>query len=100
MTSKKQTMSHTKLEHENFNQICQLLLDFGRKAVLKVLDENAKPSSVQELILNCKPDFKKFKRKVLNTTQWKLLYPDDKVGLCSDQRFGLKGEFWNTSERI
>ena len=64
----------------NFNHMCQLLLDFGRKAVVRVLTEEAKPLSVQDLVSNCKSDFKKFKKRVLNVAQWKLLYPDDKVG--------------------
>ena len=63
----------------NFVHICHLLLDFGRMAVLKILEEKAKPQTVGQLVLSCKSDFKKFKRKVLSQSQWKLLYPDAQV---------------------
>ena len=75
--------THEEMTRTYFMEICQLLLNFGRKAIVKVLTEYSEPDGVTDLIGCCKSDFKVYKRRVLSVPQWNLLYPKNKVGRYS-----------------
>ena len=59
----------------NFSRICQLLVDKGGDALRQALHDVHPPSTLAAALNSHLPTLKSLKHRVINPSQWKLLYP-------------------------